>query len=135
VLDMHRLVHFATRIWIGPDGSAAATRRAALKHLSKGFPWGDYANREIWRAYLPHMARIDKGIQGEEGEERSKLCLKVGLCLCVDGRQRKPFYDCKRLVNGGRQISHKTIPITYHRSTHSPMRIDEMVKSRRLLNY
>src|ERR1051326_1615722 len=77
-LDMHRLVHLATRIWISQNGGGAETSRAALKHLSEIFPSSDYTNRETWRSYLPHVARIDKDEQCQDVEKRSELCLKVG---------------------------------------------------------
>ena len=88
-LDMHRLVHLVTRTWITQNGREAETRNAALKHLSEVFPSDDYTNREIWRDYLPHVARIDKEEQCQDTEEKSKLCLKVGRCLYVDGRMKE----------------------------------------------
>jgi hypothetical protein len=84
-LDMHRLVHLATRTWISQNGREAETRNAALKHLSEVFPSHDYTNREIWRDYLPHVARIDKGEQCPDTKEKSELCR---LCLYVDGRMK-----------------------------------------------
>jgi hypothetical protein len=62
-LDMHRLVYLATRIWISQNSREAEMSKAALKHLSEVFPSNDYANREIWRDYLPHVARIHKDEQ------------------------------------------------------------------------
>ena len=88
-LDMHRLVHLATKIWISQKGRDAETSKAALKHLSEVFPFDDYANREIWRNYLPHVACIDKDEQCQSIEEKSELCLKVGRCLYVDGRMKE----------------------------------------------
>ncbi|KAJ0419720.1 hypothetical protein BJY00DRAFT_313639 [Aspergillus carlsbadensis] len=88
-LDMHRLVHLATRMWVNQNGREAETRIAALKHLSQIFPSDNYTNREIWRAYLPHVARIGKDEQYQGTEEISALCLKVGGCLYVDGRMKE----------------------------------------------
>jgi hypothetical protein len=59
-LDIHRLVYLATRIWVSQNSREAETSRAAIKHLSEVFPSNDYTNHEIWRDYLPHVARIDK---------------------------------------------------------------------------
>ncbi|RAK89252.1 TPR repeat protein, partial [Aspergillus costaricaensis CBS 115574] len=84
--DMHRLVHLATRIWVNQNGHEAETKIAALKHIVEVFPSDDYINREVWRDYLPHVARIKKDKQCQDTEEMSKLCLKVGRCLRVDGR-------------------------------------------------
>src|SRR5438270_447986 len=66
--------------------------KQALKHLSEVFPSDDYANREIWRDYLPHVARIDKDGQCQGTEEKSELCLKVGQCLYVDGRMKEAVF-------------------------------------------
>ena len=88
-LDMHRLVHLATRTWIRQNGREAEIRNAALKHLSEVFPSDDYTNREIWRDYLPHVARINKDEQCQDTEYMSGLCLKVGQCLYVDGRMKE----------------------------------------------
>lgn len=87
--DMHRLVHLATRTWIRYKGRDVETGRTALAHLTKVFPSDDYMNREIWRQYLPHVARIDKEEQCQDSEEKSKLCLKVGRCLYVDGKMKE----------------------------------------------
>ncbi|GMG13000.1 unnamed protein product [Aspergillus oryzae] len=88
-LDMHRLVHLATRMWVNQSGRKAETTIAALKHLAEVFPSDDYTNREIWRDYLPHVARIEKDEQCQDTEEKSRLCLKVGRCLYVDGRMKE----------------------------------------------
>jgi hypothetical protein len=91
IYNMHRLVHLATRTWIRHKDREVETSRRALAQLLKVFPSDDYRNREIWRQYLPHVARIDKEEQFQESEEKSKLCLKVGLCLYVDGRIKEAF--------------------------------------------
>ncbi|KAH0556321.1 hypothetical protein GP486_005753 [Trichoglossum hirsutum] len=83
------LVHLATRIWISQNAREVETSMAALKHLSEVFPSGDYRNREIWRDYLPHVARIDKDENCQDVKEKSELCLKVGRCLYVDGRMKE----------------------------------------------
>ncbi|KAF3396373.1 hypothetical protein F1880_007322 [Penicillium rolfsii] len=85
-LDMHRLVHLATRIWVNQNGREEETRMAALKHLSEVFPSDDYHNRFFWRDYLPHVARIKKDKKCQSTKENSELCLRVGQCLYVDGR-------------------------------------------------
>ncbi|KAK3082001.1 hypothetical protein LTS18_008716 [Coniosporium uncinatum] len=61
------------------------------RRLSEVFPSDDYTNRELWREYLPHVARVDgdNDEQGEQIAEKSELCLKVGRCLRVDGRMRE----------------------------------------------
>jgi tetratricopeptide (TPR) repeat protein len=84
--DIHRLVHLATRIWIRKRGDAARVQDEALQQVAGVFPSDDYANREVWRAYLPHALRLLEDGQQCRAEERSELCLLVGRCLRVDGR-------------------------------------------------
>ncbi|KAF2470933.1 TPR repeat protein [Lindgomyces ingoldianus] len=76
IFDMHRLVHLSTRTWISQNGRGEETRKAALKHLLKVFPSNNYTNREIWREYMPHVARIKRDEQIQHEEEKSELCLK-----------------------------------------------------------
>jgi tetratricopeptide (TPR) repeat protein len=86
--DMHRLVHVAARVWIQQKGLAMETQRKALEHLSKAFPWDKWDNRELWRAYIPHAARMRDFKDGGHVDARWMLCFKVGRCLRLDGRIR-----------------------------------------------
>ena len=86
--DMHRLVHVAARVWVQQKGLMMETQRMVLEHLSNIFPSDEHTNREVWREYIPHAARV-KEFKGEGlVDDRGKLCLKVGGCLRVDGRIR-----------------------------------------------
>ncbi|KAF1948916.1 hypothetical protein CC80DRAFT_497906 [Byssothecium circinans] len=87
--DMHRLVHLATRIWASKHENVAETTEKALQHVTQVFPSNNYANRTVWRAYLPHALRILASMQSCHGKMKSKLSLLVGLCLRVDGRIRE----------------------------------------------
>ncbi|KAF1984075.1 kinesin light chain [Aulographum hederae CBS 113979] len=84
--DMHRLVHLATRIWTDQTFCGTEVRKMAIQHCSDVFPSNDYTKREIWREYLPHVARMKKEEEGQGTEARIVLCLKAGQCLIVDGR-------------------------------------------------
>jgi len=104
--DMHRLVHLASRIWLRKSGRAVETQAEATKHLTTIFPTDDYTNREIWRAYLPHVTRVEAGWASVNAdlsgsvEEKSKLCLQVGKCLRVDGRTKEALHwltECFRI--------------------------------------
>ena len=87
--DIHRLVHLATRIWISQGRNMAEVTEKAVRHAAKIFPSDDYANRAVWRAYLPHALRLLENTQDCDVEETSELCLLVGQCLGVDGRIRE----------------------------------------------
>ncbi|KAF2628862.1 hypothetical protein BU25DRAFT_409876 [Macroventuria anomochaeta] len=84
--DIHRLVHLATRIWVKKHGDASEVAEGAVRHIAGVFPSDDYANRRVWRAYLPHALRLLDGRRGYDAEEQAELCLLVGRCLRVDGR-------------------------------------------------
>ena len=86
--DMHRLVHLAARIWDDRYGYAAKTRQGARLHLSRIFPFGEHEKRDIWRAYLPHAARINKDTAGRDIDGKGELCKRVGYCLQVDGKTK-----------------------------------------------
>ncbi|KAF2628864.1 kinesin light chain, partial [Macroventuria anomochaeta] len=84
--DIHRLVHLATRLWVREQSDPAGVMEEAVRHVAKVFPSDDYANRQVWRAYLPHALRLLKAEQGCDVKEKPGLCLWVGRCLEVDGR-------------------------------------------------
>ncbi|KAH7343110.1 P-loop containing nucleoside triphosphate hydrolase protein [Pyrenochaeta sp. MPI-SDFR-AT-0127] len=87
--DMHRLVHLATRIWTIKYGNAAEVIEKAVRHTANVFPSDDYANRAVWRAYLPHVLRLLGNKLDSDREKKSELCLLVGQCLQVDGGIRE----------------------------------------------
>ncbi|GAB7361190.1 hypothetical protein MBLNU230_g1222t1 [Neophaeotheca triangularis] len=74
--DMHRLVHLATRIWNEKYGESEATRKWALSHLASIHPYGEHKNREKWRAYLPHAARMKSRAVEPENENKGLLCIR-----------------------------------------------------------
>jgi tetratricopeptide (TPR) repeat protein len=86
--DMHRLVHVAARVWVKQKGLMMETQKRALEHLSNIFPTAEHTNREVWREYIPHAARL-RGAGGHgHAEVRGRLYRQVGKCLRVDGRIR-----------------------------------------------
>ena len=57
-----------------------------MLHLTEVFPSDDYKNRELWREYLPHVARIRGITEDERMDGKGKLYRRVGKCLLVDGK-------------------------------------------------
>jgi len=87
LLDMHRLVHVATRIWVIREGYGPQVIERAVRHLAESFPSINFENRETWREYLPHAFRLlQRDEAGDDMEERYQLYFWVGRCLQVDGR-------------------------------------------------
>ena len=86
IYDLHRLVHMATRVWLGEYGPAVEKTEKAIRHVALVFPTDNWENRVLWRAYLPHALRLLECKEGKEVVERYKLCYWIGRCLLVDGR-------------------------------------------------
>ena len=87
VLDLHRLVHLATRNWLSENGQTAEWASKAVTRLAEVFPNDEHKNRTMWRAYLPHAsyALLSTDID-QNREDRIELLHKVGICLLSDGR-------------------------------------------------
>ena len=86
--DMHRLVHLATRNWLKTTQSLVAWTQRALSRLEDVFPYGNYENRVIWTAYLPHALHIITlpHLSNGNNEVKIRLLFKVGLCLQYNGQ-------------------------------------------------
>jgi len=96
-LDLHRLVHLATRNWLRKEDSFAKWTGKALARLDDVFPTSNYRNRRVWRAYLPHAHYVlETDIVHDEPKRRLQLLKKYGQCLLSDGRYdeaEKPFLE------------------------------------------
>ncbi|GAB7366325.1 hypothetical protein MBLNU230_g8125t1 [Neophaeotheca triangularis] len=86
IFDMHRLVHSAARNWLAVNGKMKSTQKCATEHVLAVFPTDEWENRETWRSYIPHAARINTIGQNDCAMTKGKLCEEVGRCLMVDGR-------------------------------------------------
>jgi tetratricopeptide (TPR) repeat protein len=96
--DMHRLVHLASRIWTRADGLSADALGQAIAHLANIFPIYKWENREIWRAYLPHVTRmrvdwqrVDVSAEGLR-DKRIRLSWLVSNCLISDSRDTEALH-------------------------------------------
>ncbi|KLJ13097.1 hypothetical protein EMPG_11945 [Blastomyces silverae] len=88
LLDLHRLVHLATRNWLRMEGTFEKWATEALKQLEEVFPDDDHTKRSIWRMYLPH-ARYALELELEGGESRkTNLLWRFGKCALSDGMYR-----------------------------------------------
>jgi tetratricopeptide (TPR) repeat protein len=86
--DMHRLVHVAARVWVDQKKMMEETQNRALDHLANIFPTSEHKDRDIWREYIPHAARLRDFKSSENANTRGRLYRRVGRCLQVDGRIR-----------------------------------------------
>ena len=86
-LDLHRLVHLATRNWLRREESLPQWTLKAFSRLEEVFPDNDHNNRALWRTYLPHARYVLDSISVEDDVSRkTKLLCNFGNCLMEEGR-------------------------------------------------
>ncbi|KAH6970345.1 hypothetical protein BKA56DRAFT_661160 [Ilyonectria sp. MPI-CAGE-AT-0026] len=97
-VDMHSLVHLATKLWNANHGLERQQRQAATIRLAEVFPTDAWENRELWRQYLPHALRVlDRAVSGEN-KGFCELGFWTGRCLLVDGRAREAVKRLEHVV-------------------------------------
>ncbi|CAI7636757.1 unnamed protein product [Penicillium glandicola] len=95
-LDMHRLVHLATRNWLQSVGSLRQWQLHVLRCFSVRFPKTDIMHRTQWRASVPHALRVLTLTAGEYPvSERLDVLFHVASCQMLDGRPKEaePLYN------------------------------------------
>ena len=87
-LDLHRLVHLATRNWLRMEDSLTEWSKKAFVRVCEVFPDHNYGNRLAWRRYLPQAQYVldSQVLDDISVEERLLLLERMGLCLLSDGR-------------------------------------------------
>ncbi|CAG8972335.1 hypothetical protein HYALB_00001738 [Hymenoscyphus albidus] len=86
-LDLHRLVHLATRNWLKQNNVITQWTEKAIMRLEEVFPNNDYQNRTNWRIYLPHVRCVLMSDEASKDKDtRITLSRRFGLCLLSDGR-------------------------------------------------
>ncbi|KAF2194001.1 HET-domain-containing protein, partial [Zopfia rhizophila CBS 207.26] len=86
-LDLHRLVHLATRNWLRTEGKLTKWAAKAVARLNEVFPDADHKNRNIWRAYLHHARYVfESCVFKVEAVDNGALLWKFGMCVHSDGR-------------------------------------------------
>ena len=86
-LDLHRLVHLATRNWLRKEKQLAQSTEKAIVRLEDVFPDNNHENRSLWRSYLPHVRVVlESDTVDKDWEPRMDLLWRYGSCLYDDGR-------------------------------------------------
>ncbi|OOF94182.1 hypothetical protein ASPCADRAFT_516466 [Aspergillus carbonarius ITEM 5010] len=89
-LNLHRLVHLATRNWMRKNQHFSLQILKAADRLSEAFPGHDHTNRKLWREYLPHaLSLISEADFLKEQGKYIDLIAKIGACLSRDGRWKE----------------------------------------------
>ncbi|KAF2730361.1 kinesin light chain [Polyplosphaeria fusca] len=86
LLDLHRLVHLATRNWLRMNGTLGSWSTTALERLKEVFPDNNHTNRSLWRMYLPHVQYALAVGLGVVDTSTVELLWKFGKCAHSDGR-------------------------------------------------
>jgi len=113
LLDLHRLVHLATRNWLRTESILGQWTAKALERLEEVFPDIGHINRSMWRTYLPHArhaleSRLDVDIVFEE----TGLLWKFGMCVYNDGRYDEAEKAFTQLIETRRRVLGVEHPFT-----------------------
>ncbi|KAI3015357.1 hypothetical protein CBS147347_11230 [Aspergillus niger] len=89
-LNLHRLVHLATRNWMRKNQQFRVQILKTADQLGKVFPNDDHANRQVWREYLPHaLSLIAEADFRKEQDKYIHLIDNICRCLYSDGRWKE----------------------------------------------
>ncbi|KAJ5153611.1 uncharacterized protein N7500_009050 [Penicillium coprophilum] len=98
-LDMHRLVHLATRNWLQSIGSLRQWQLQALSGLATRFPRIDIIHRSEWRATVPHALRVLNLTTGEVPvPARLQVLLNVAESQMFDWRFKEAELPYSQIV-------------------------------------
>lgn len=85
MLDMHRLVQLATRLWIEESSERKNLMRHCATHFADIFPAADWENRALWQEYMPHAKKVLEHTPNEH-ISAVNLSYRVGRCIMAEGR-------------------------------------------------
>jgi hypothetical protein len=112
-LDLHRLVHLATRNWLRRGGLLVQWSENAIERLEEVFPDHDYRNRIVWRAYLPHVRYVlECDLVERDWKKRMDLMWRYGMCLYEDGRWVEAEAPITQVLDMEKRVLGKEHPST-----------------------
>jgi tetratricopeptide (TPR) repeat protein len=89
-LDLHRLVHVSTRIWLQEHRLLIRWTQVVVARLLEVFPDNKHGSRSKWRRLLPHAKyALSSDLTEQENEVRTDLASKCAMTLLTDGRWRE----------------------------------------------
>ncbi|RYP24058.1 hypothetical protein DL765_000786 [Monosporascus sp. GIB2] len=98
-VNIHRLVHLATRNWLRKEGQLPSWTGRVITRLAEVLGDVSHDNRVAWRSYMPHVYyALGSRLIGEDDEDRLNLLWKYGMCLYYDGRYREAEAPFERVV-------------------------------------
>ncbi|GFF37577.1 G. violaceus kinesin [Aspergillus udagawae] len=112
-LNLHRLVHLATRNWMRKHRQFNQQIFKTADRLSEAFPDDDHTNRKLWREYLPHVLSLIGEIEFQQAQERYVDMLQgIGYCLYSDGRYKAAEELFLRVLTILKQVLGPKHPVT-----------------------
>ncbi|KAK6605164.1 hypothetical protein H4I96_05746 [Botrytis cinerea] len=112
-LDLHRLVHLATRNWLQQNGLITQWTERAIIRLEEVFPDDDHQNRTTWRKYLPHVCYALMSDEArKDGETRIALSRRYGACLFSDGRYNEATVPLVEVMERDKSVFGQEHPST-----------------------
>ena len=113
VLDLHRLVHLATRNWLRTEKSLGQWAAKVIQRLEYVFPDSDHTNRSVWRMYLPHARyALDADFEEIAGEAKMGLLWTFAGCTRSDGRYKEAEEAYRKVMEGREKALGKEHPDT-----------------------
>jgi len=104
-LDLHRLVHLATRNWLGKEKQLRWSTEKAIMRLDEVFPDASEENRSLWRTYLTHVRYvIESNLVDNDWETRINLMWRYVTCLHQDHRWDEAEIPIKQVIDRERRI-------------------------------
>jgi tetratricopeptide (TPR) repeat protein len=87
VIDIHRLVHLATRNWLRKENMLSRLTGEAMARVVEMLKDSGDENGFVWRMYLPHANYVlGSDLIEEGGKDKIDLMWKYGMWLYDDGR-------------------------------------------------
>jgi tetratricopeptide (TPR) repeat protein/nucleoside phosphorylase len=98
-INMHRLVHIATRNWLRKNALFNHWIKTVADHMQNVFPDNHHTKRGLWRQYLPHgLAVVHENEFVVQENNYLSLTGKVADCLTSDGRYKEAEVLYKKLM-------------------------------------
>ncbi|KAJ4302955.1 hypothetical protein N0V90_001846 [Kalmusia sp. IMI 367209] len=124
-LNLHRLVHLATRNWLRKEGQLIQSTEKAIMRLERVFPNNSHENRTLWRSYLTHVRCVlESDLVEEDWKTRMDLMWRYAICLHEDGRWDEAEIFITKVVDKEKRmlgpehpdmlVSISNLALTYH---------------------
>ena len=98
-VNIHRLVHLATRNWLRNEGLLSSWVAEAIMRLENVLQYICDDNRATWRSYMPHVYYVlGSTLPDEDDEYRLYLQRSYGICLWYDGRFQEAESYCQQVM-------------------------------------